>query len=307
MIVAWSVLALILLAGVLLVRADLPEAPLLSRYGGPPSRFLTINGVRVHYRDEGDPAKTTLFLLHGSNVSLHAWEPWVKHLAGRFRLVTVDLPGHGFTGELPDDEYDGERVVAFLKQFVDALGLSRFVIGGNSYGGMLAWIYTVLHPEDVEKLILINAVGFPFRDPWLWRLAKLPLVEPLFIWVAPRWLVKATLLEAVADPAHLSEEQVTRYYELVRLPGKRRAQLIQNRIPYGYIARPELLNRLHAISQPTLVIWGEQDPWLPVSYGKRFSEAIPGARWVSYEDAGHLAMEEFPERSAEDAAAFIQA
>src|SRR5262245_16045242 len=85
-----------------------PEVPrdfLVKKYGQPPSQFVALpSGANAHYRDQGNRQGPPLVLLHGSNASLHTWEPWVKQLGDAFRVVTVDLPGHGLTVARKDDD-----------------------------------------------------------------------------------------------------------------------------------------------------------------------------------------------------------
>src|SRR5262245_26961034 len=78
------------------VRRDVPAAELEARYARPPSRFVEVDGLRVHYRDEGQGPP--LVLLHGSNSSLFTWEGWTRELSRSFRVISLDLPGHGLTG-----------------------------------------------------------------------------------------------------------------------------------------------------------------------------------------------------------------
>lgn len=149
-----------------------------------------------------------ILLLHGSNVSLHTWEHWVKELGDEFRLISIDLPGHGLTGPLPDDDYSCERVNGVIKQFMEDLGVGHFTICGNSYGGYLAWRYALDNVDQVERLILIDAGGYPYTDPFLWRLARLPGFSFLMEWITPRFLVKPALLEAYVNKSVVTEDVV---------------------------------------------------------------------------------------------------
>ena len=91
---------LLLLPGVFsyLSQPDIPRAILEAKDAGPPSQFLTLpEGTRAHVRDRGPRDALALVLIHGSNASVYTWEPWVKRLSDRFRVITLDLPGHGLT------------------------------------------------------------------------------------------------------------------------------------------------------------------------------------------------------------------
>src|SRR5271156_2674694 len=85
---------------------EIPRAVLEAKYGTSPSQYLTLaDGARVHYRDRGPRNAPVLLLIHGSNASLFTWEPWTTRLDDTFRVVAIDLPGHGLTGAVPSSDY----------------------------------------------------------------------------------------------------------------------------------------------------------------------------------------------------------
>src|SRR5215471_15840014 len=158
---------LLLLPGVFwfLHQPDIPRAILEAKYAGPPSQFLTLReGARAHVRDRGPRDALALVLIHGSNASLFTWEPWVKRLSDRFRIITMDLPGHGLTGAVPDGDYTQEGMVKFIDEVASMLGLHQFAIGGNSMGGRASILFTITHSERVTKLILVDSGGLPTRQ-----------------------------------------------------------------------------------------------------------------------------------------------
>jgi pimeloyl-ACP methyl ester carboxylesterase len=290
--------------GVGLVRADLPAAELEARHAPPPSQFLELpSGARVHYRDEGPREAPVLVLLHGSNASLHTWEGWVARLKDGWRVVTLDLPGHGLTGPVPGDDYSVPGVLAFLDEFTRALGLEHFHLGGNSYGGMLSWRYALAHPERVDTLILVDAAGYPSPSPLVFRVARLPVVGRLMEWITPRQVVEANLRQVYFDASRLTPEQVERYHALLLREGNRRATRLRLSSPMDVLAGPETLSGLRV---PTLVLWGEEDAWIPVEHGRSFARDIPGARLRVYPRAGHIPMEEIPEETAAEVRAFLE-
>src|SRR5579862_7618402 len=81
---------------------DIPRAVLVAKYARPPSEFMTLaDGARIHFRDRGPKSAPAIVLVHGANASLFTWEPWAIRLSDAFRVVSIDLPGHGLTGEVP--------------------------------------------------------------------------------------------------------------------------------------------------------------------------------------------------------------
>src|SRR6202171_2495908 len=177
--VAIAVGSLLLVAAIAIaamVRRDIPLEALLPEYGAAPSKFVEIEGMRIHYRDEG--AGQPLVLLHGVGSSLFTWDRWVRQLAGTRRLIRLDLPGFGLTGPAPDGDYTAARYVRVVAALLDSLGVARTDIAGNSMGGRTALMFALAHPERVRKLILVDAGGFApmLSPPPLFRLAQTPIL-----------------------------------------------------------------------------------------------------------------------------------
>ena len=155
----WIRSLLLLLAGALFFAAvgivmtwapDVPVDELKARWARPPSRFIAVNGMQVHLRDEGphdDPAP--IVLLHGTSASLHTWDGWAQALREKRRVIRFDLPGFALTGPNPDNDYSIDAYVRFVKAVMDELGVQRFVIAGNSLGGQVAWAATAALPDRV--------------------------------------------------------------------------------------------------------------------------------------------------------------
>ncbi|HEY6272838.1 MAG TPA: alpha/beta fold hydrolase [Terriglobales bacterium] len=318
----WIIAGLLVVAGaglgVLLLFFSTPEVPaatLAAKYGQPPSKFLKLPGGTVaHFRDypatTGDPAAPLLVLLHGSNASLHTWEPWAQRLRTTMRVISVDLPGHGLTGATVEGDYSVEGMVAFVESFTRTLGIERpFVVGGNSIGGHVAWRFALAHPDRVSKLILVDAAGvtMPGVDmtpPLGFRLARSPIAAPILRHFAPRALFEKTLEAAFYDKSLVTPEMVDRYWELNRRPGTPDATFARFRSP---LFDPALMDQLHQISVPTLVLWGREDALIPVRLAGVYAEKMPNARVIIYDHCGHIPMEEVADQSAADVRAFVAA
>ena len=297
------VLALLVLAGVVaMMRLDRPAAQVAARWGKPPSRFVEVDGMRVHVRDRG--AGSPLVLLHGSNASLYTWEGWARELAGEHRVITLDLPGHGLTGPDPHDRYSARDMAEFVDHVVAALGVARFSLGGNSMGGHVAWVYALAHPDRLESLILVDAAGLPRQEPppFIFRLAARPVMGKLLGLLTPRFLVAANLRNAYGDPGRITDELVERYYDLLLRQGNRRA----TRIRLSQHDDPAGADRLAELRLPVLILWGARDRWILPKYGQRFRDAIPGAKLVVLEGLGHVPMEEDPVASARVVREFLR-
>jgi pimeloyl-ACP methyl ester carboxylesterase len=308
------VLGLLMIGGVVVFERDLPAAAVDARYASDASQFLPRpNGAAVHFRDEGRPDGYPLVLLHGSNASLHTWEPWVALLGDEYRIVTLDLPGHGLTGRVPDDDYSMAAFVETVAAVADHLGLEQFALGGNSMGGGATWQFALAHPERVSAMILVDAVGL-----WSWREAGPPrgsgsplafrlLGQDWFRGVAgrldPKLLVGQGLRASFYDPSLVDDAMIDRYRDLALREGSRAATLARFGSFRTAAGSPE--PDLSVLSQPTLVLWGEHDALIPPEVGQRFVEVLFDARLIVYPDAGHIPMEEVPERSAADVRTFL--
>jgi pimeloyl-ACP methyl ester carboxylesterase len=300
---AFGLLAVVGLLAALIVwqwKDDLPLDQLKARWAPAPSEFVDVDGMSVHYRDEG--RGPTVVLLHGTGSSLHTWDAWVAALSPTHRVVRLDLPAFGLTGPRPDGDYRLDTYVAFLDHFAARLGLGSFALAGNSFGGALAWRFAVAHPAEVTQLVLVDAGGYPRKTKKLlvFRLGGLPVVASLLSHLDPRLLVERTVRQAFGDPARMPPGLVERTYELTLRPGNRQAFGAVTTVPFE--DRTAGLRSLHV---PTLVMWGDKDALVPVSDAPRFASDIPGAKLHIYEGLGHVPMEEDGARTGFDVREFL--
>lgn len=276
---------------------DRPVEELKARWGPPPSVFLDTAGMQVHLRDEGprdDPSP--IVLIHGTSASLHTWEGWVQALKGRRRVIRFDLPGFGLTGPAPDGRYTIESYVRFTAAVLDKLGVTRCTIGGNSLGGNIAWASALALPARVDKLILVDAAGYPMVStsvPIGFRLARMPVVNRLMEYTLPRGLIEASVKNVYGDTGKVTPEIVDRYYELTLRQGNRKA-LAQRFEQADFGAHAQ---RIRELKLPTLILWGGRDGLIPPADAERFHRDIAGSEGVMFTDLGHVPQEEDPART----------
>jgi pimeloyl-ACP methyl ester carboxylesterase len=285
---------------------DIPDAELVAKYGQPPSQFLTLaSGARVHYRDQGQRNGPALVLLHGSNASLHTWEPWVREIGDQFRMISLDLPSHGLTGAVPGDEYSQEAMAKFVAEFTTVLGIERFALAGNSMGGGVSARFALMHPERLTHLILVDAGGMPSktpRDPGLgFRLVRVPVLQNVMLFLTPRYLFDEGLKKAIVDDARVTPEMIDRHWELNRRAGNRAASLKRFQTPWDTYIQDNAAK----IATPTLILWGDLDTLAPRDIGEAYNAAIKGSKLIVYNNIGHVPMEETPEQSARAVREFL--
>ena len=301
-------LALLLLAGLWLGwTPDTDPAAMRAKYGGAPSQFVDLGGgLRVHLRDEGPRAAPVIVLLHGSNADLHTWDAWGAQLAGKYRVIRYDQIGHGLTGPNPRGTYATSDFADTLEALVQKLSLDTFVLAGNSMGGGIAVRYALDHPARLRGLVLIDAAGAPKTEASPgnigFALARTPGMGWLMQRVTPRGVIARSLHQTVVNQAVVTPAVIDRYWELLRYPGNRAATAARFGQGYSrYTAR-----QVVAIKVPTLILWGADDPLLPVDGGRWYQAAIPGSALIVYPATGHLPMEEVAARSASDLAAWLE-
>jgi pimeloyl-ACP methyl ester carboxylesterase len=287
---------------------DIPRATLEAKYATPPSQFIMLpDGARAHVRDRGPKDAPVLVLLHGSNASLFTWEPWSKSLSDHYRVVSLDLPGHGLTGAVPNHDYSGEGMVKFVVEVADKLGLQTFALGGNSMGGGVAARFAEEHPDRLTALILVDAAGMPVKMgdkiPLAFQIARMPVVNQLVLHITPRNLAKEGLEKAIVHKEVITDAMIDSYWEFARMDGTRQATLDRFATPWDTYVR----DHIKAITMPTLILWGEQDGLIPVEAAHKFHDAIPNSELVIYPKTGHIPMEEVAAQSAGDVRHFLDA
>lgn len=291
-------------------RPDIPFDTLESAYASPDSKYLvTGENQKIHYRDQGNPEGPVIVLVHGFSASLHTWEPWVRDLSEDYRLISLDLPGHGLTRGFELDQMNVNSFGETVTALTDALGVERFILVGSSMGGHTAWTYAVDHPEHVEALVLIGAAGWPpseedLKDtPWMFKALDYAAFRAVVRDLDNSAMIRSGLEASFVDQTAVTEDMVQRYVALNRAPGHRDAILrIISERDSRRLASPEQLSTL---DMPVLIMHGTQDALVPYAHGEAFAAAIPGAQLIPYEDVGHIIQEEIPRQSVTDLETFL--
>jgi pimeloyl-ACP methyl ester carboxylesterase len=295
---AWwiGVLAAPLAVLVVLLRTpDTDQATMIANYGGAQARFVDDgHGGRIHYRDSGPRDAPALVLIHGANSALQTWDGVAAPLATQYRVLSLDLYGHGLTGPNPIGDYSATALVGEVAKVLDEAGAQSAIWVSNSMGGWVAWRAALAKPDRLCGLILVDASGAQTGEPvkpYLGaRLMQTWLGQAILPHFSPRFLVRSSLEQTYGRPERLTDETVTRYWDLNRFPGNRRASVARANTD----REPGKWREIGRIRVPTLVLWGALDRVTPPSHGTAFVKAIPGSTLITYPDAGHIPMEETP-------------
>jgi pimeloyl-ACP methyl ester carboxylesterase len=291
-------------------RPDLPYETLAAQYESAASRYVDLpGGVRMHYRDEGQPNGPPLLLIHGFSASLHTWEPWVQRLGDDYRVISIDLPGHGLTRAPAGYQASIEAFRDAVHEFATQQGLEHFALAGSSMGGNVAWEYALAQPERVDALILVDASGWEdtraegAEDPEVFKLLRNPVLGPLLRDLDNTRLIRQGLEAGFVDANLVDDAMVERYSLLSRAPGHRDILL---QMTLGFRARnyatPE---RLAALDTPALILSGDTDRLVPPAHAQQFHDAIRGSQLVIFEATGHIPQEERPDESADAVREFM--
>ena len=279
---------------------DKSLSELRERWSYDNSQFITIDNMPVHYRVNGQG--TPLLLIHGTGASLHTWEKWTDILEKDFKVISLDMPAFGLTGPNNDGVYSLEFYAEFLDQFALQMGIDSMYVAGNSLGGAIAWRYATLFPEKVNKLILIDASGYPSKKetPAAFKLAQSPLWSQLLLHFTPKSLFRTSLEDVYFNDELVTDELVDQYYELYLRAGNRQAFI--DRVNNFTPTNPELIK---SINTPTLILWGKEDRWISVDNAYLFQNDISESKVIVYDSVGHIPMEEIPIKTAKDSRDFL--
>jgi pimeloyl-ACP methyl ester carboxylesterase len=271
---------------------------------------ITLHGHNVTYRRAG--WGPVILLIHGITGSSQTWEDVIEPLAEDYTVVAPDLLGHGESAK-PRGDYSLGAYASGIRDLLAALGHDRATIVGHSLGGGVAMQMAYQFPERCERLVLVSSGGLGREVNLLLRAAVLPGSE----WVLPLLTAQGIVnwTNAIAGffgrlglkPGADMEEMWRGFSSLADVEA--RAAFIHTLRgildPGGQ--RVSANDRLYlAKEMPSLIMWGERDPIIPIIHGVRASESMPGSRMVRFEDAGHFPYRDDPRRFVDELLDFIE-
>lgn len=313
-------LAVVILFGVVIqsvaaAQADLP----VPDEGGV---YLSIDGVRVYAIDRGDPDDPAVLLLHGFGGSVVTWRFTIDALVDAgYRVVAFDRPPYGFADKRIDITWDDAFYRDLTIGVMDELGIERAVLVGHSAGGSVVANVGAAFPERVAGLVFAagavftqeaaQAMGSPAGDSPLAGLAsgvsaidpESPLAQLAVRAVFTPERFSDILLSTYYDPAKVPTDAVEAYGRTFALPGWEAAFL--KLLTQGMPDMQTDDSFLTALDMPALLIWGENDTWVPLPVGEALAEALADAVLITYPETGHIPMEEQSESFNKDLLDFV--
>ncbi|MFQ5352386.1 MAG: alpha/beta fold hydrolase [Candidatus Krumholzibacteriia bacterium] len=274
-----------------------------------PLRQVSIHGNDVGYRMAGDGP--VVLLIHGMAGSSRTWKEVMPLLTRAFTVIAPDLLGHGQSAK-PLGDYSLGAQASGLRDLMGVLGIDRANIVGQSLGGGVAMQFAYQYPKQVERLVLAGSGGLGREVSWLVRLFTLPGAEYLMPLLCPGFVrdlgndMSRFLRDRGWRAPHVAE--MWRAYASLAEP--------ENRQPFVRTLRAVVdpggqsvsaRDRLYLVGNvPTLIMWGDDDPVIPVAHAHIAKAAIPGSRLEIFAGAGHFLHVEEPVRFVEVVTDFIE-
>jgi pimeloyl-ACP methyl ester carboxylesterase len=283
---------------------DISPSYLETKYGHAQSRWLNIDGARIHYVDEGPRAAPVVLLIHAHWASLIMWDGWADQLKDKYRVIRFDMTGHGLSGPDTTRDYTLGRGVKLLETFVSQLNLNTFDLIGTSLGGTHALRYAASNPNKVNRLVLLNPGALnegvrgqdgPPSLPW-W-------IDVLSV-ITPRAFFEFMLSSGYGSAEQVDESIVTRWHEMQLREGQREAEIERTR---QYVSG-DIERVIRSITTQTLIIWGEDNPIVPVEQAYEFVDLLESAEnadLIIYPGLGHMTALEAPDKTGSDIRAYL--
>ncbi len=257
----------------------------------------------IHYVEKGSGDKH-IILVHGFRAHSYTWKHIIDPLVEiGYHVWTIDIIGYGLSDMPNQFLYRQELFVQQLTHFMKAHGIDHAHFIGNSMGGGIILSVAVEHPESIDSLTLITALGYPLKLPFYLAVGKVlgHLTAPF---LGPD-MVKHGLNFIIHDKSTITEEQIQAYSLPFLFPGGAAAS-IETLKNFDNQQLKDLSARFSEIKKPILIIWGENDPLIPVIHYYQFIEEFPHAQKLLISQCGHLPQEEKPELVNETIIQFLQ-
>lgn len=275
------------------------------KYTSPESKFADIEGVDIHYKDEGSgPA---ILLIHGTLGDLSDWDGWAEELKSDYRVIRFDMPGFGITGPIANKNYSIERVHTLIDAFMDHLNVEKFGVVGISYGGIVTFRYAATRTDRVTSMILINSAGIQYGK-------KAPKKDadntkpPKNIFMAPNVYkedIEDFYLGYINDPAQRTPQLIQRKLDFLNIIDRDK----EAKDLYSFYSRNDPIRVLSHVKAPSLVIWGGGNKALDTTTANKFIESLTKVKTkelVTFDKGGHYINIELPEKTAKAAKTFLK-
>jgi pimeloyl-ACP methyl ester carboxylesterase len=261
----------------------------------------------LHCETSGDGPPVVC--LHGFGLSSYSWREIRNVLAPSHTVHALDLKGFGKSPKPRDGRYSVRDQAAAVIDCLDRMQLRKIALVGHSLGGGIALVVALellkTRPEMLKSLILLDAASYRQPMPKFMGMMRRPVTGALLLWILPpRVKTRTVLRRAYFAQEKIPQASIDAYARPLGSPGGRYAlrQTAKQIVPDDL---DDICARYPTIRVPTLIIWGAHDRIVPIAFGERLREAVPGARLVVIPEAGHMPHEESPDAVGSAIAAFL--
>jgi pimeloyl-ACP methyl ester carboxylesterase len=282
----------------------LPLQQMIAKYADADSRFIEIDDVKLHYKDQG--AGPAVLLIHGSAGDVGDFDGWVPTLVQKgWRVVRLDLPGFGLSGPAVNGNYSIDRVQSLIDGLMDEIGVERFAVVGTSYGGLAAFRYAATRTARITGLVIMNSAGVEYGkqevDP---QTGEKKFYAASVSDTVSREATAVGFRKAFGDPSKITDAWVDRKVDFSNIVGRdREAALAIDQYVRG---NPERV--LAHVRAPVLVFWGGASLALSQDTADRFYAYVKNASYrekAVQPGGGHMMHVELPAQTVATVSAFL--
>jgi pimeloyl-ACP methyl ester carboxylesterase len=264
---------------------------------GDNGRIVNITGYDYYFNELPSKKKNArhLLLLHGFAGSTYTWEKIdiLLNEAG-FYVWSLDMKGFGWSDKPLNTGYDPISIMEDVRNWLEFMDLKNITLVGNSFGGGIAMLLALTYPSYVDRLVLIDPGALRMKLPNIMRLVRMPLSEKISDKIFGRWMVKMLLKEVMFNHGLITDEQVDNYYRRMSTPNATAVQVALSRaIDFNML--DTYTSKIGELNNDTLILWGENDRWIPVDLSYKLLDGIRNSRLVVIKECGHLPQEEKPD------------
>lgn len=268
-----------------------------------PGKFINLEGKATHYieKGQGEP----LILIHGFFFDTNMWQRNIDALAEHFKVFAFDLWGFGYSTRQPL-QYSYALYAQQLKLFMEALGISRAHLMGQSMGGGTIMSFSAGNAERVNKIVLVDPAGMPVQMPILARTSELPIVGEILYYMPGNFVRRMTLRTTFLHRGDLITddffESVTRFQKI-----ERSNQIMLSITRSGIINDfKDGIDAFAGMGLPVLIVWGRQEKAIPLEVGQELHQMVEGSSLEVIDQAGHCPNLDQPDRFNQVALEFLR-
>ncbi|MBU2879023.1 MULTISPECIES: alpha/beta fold hydrolase [Alteromonadaceae] len=279
-----------------------------AKYADSNSKFVDLDGINVHYKDEGKGP--VILLVHGTLGDLFDWDVWTQELLkSGFRVVRFDIPGFGLSGNIANGNYSVDRTHTLIDSLMDHVGAEKFGIAGISYGGMVVFRYAATRTDRVTSMVLINSAGIQTANA-VKRKPKTPGEKPkrtsIFMYspVVEKDDIVSFYDNYINDKSKVTPEFVQRKLDFLNIQERDKTSIAT----FKLYEKGDPQRVLSHVKAPSLIMWGTANKALDTKTASAFIDALPNAcltKLVTFESGGHYINIERPIETVKVAQSFF--